>query len=106
MNYRHILLAFLCVFLTACGTVQKEYVTKTETKYIDIPESLFAKCNVTRPITREEYMKLTLQEREAELTKLTNALYKDLKNCNDAIVVIHEYQKRQQQIIKDAEKGK
>lgn len=106
MNVQTTLALLLCATLAACATPQKEYVTKTQTKYLDIPESLFVKCGVTPPPTREEYMKMSLQQREEALTKLTKDLYKDLKNCNGAIEAIHAYQVRQQQIVKDAEKVK
>lgn len=80
-----ILLAVLVVTLVGCAST-KSNEPKVEVRYVErspnVPSVLFKPCYITPPVSIEEYLKLTEEEREGVLTGYINKLLSDLKVCN------------------------
>lgn len=69
--------------LTGCAhTPTVEVVTKTKIEYIKPSDNLMKDCPVTKPITKEEYLKLDPPYREVRLSEQIIDLYSDMKKCN------------------------
>lgn len=103
LMYLTIFIACVLLILTGCATTER-VVTKTEVKYITVPEEMLKECEVTRPPAVANYVSKTAREKEEILTTYASQLLKDLSNCSDNLDAIRKYQARQLQILKDAEK--
>ena len=76
-------LLLLALVLSACSSVpQKEIVTVTKYEYITIDESLLQPCLPDRPIDKDTYLSLSIDQRESELTKYIIHLLSVNQQCN------------------------
>lgn len=75
--------------------IVKEYVNIG----YNIPEFLLKQCSVTNPPKEEDYLKLTLSQRETNLTEYILYLYRDMKNCNNQLDRLSEYVKKREERI-------
>lgn len=73
-------------FLTACGTTPPPSVTtKTVYKHPSVPDKLFHPVKVERPISDEEYLKMSLSERETYMREYAQKALTGLKSSNDNV---------------------
>lgn len=108
MNIRYfktLTLLAMTAWVAGCAT-QKDYVSQTRVTVVQTPGVLLQPCAVTPPVSRLEYMKKTLEQREGVLADLTMSLYKDLKVCNDQIAEIKGFQQRQLILMQTAQETK
>lgn len=101
-TFKLFFLIAISVLIAACST-PPVYITKDRAVPITIPDNLLTKCFVTKPPAVKTYIAGTVNEKEDMLTVYSVSLIKDLKNCNDQISSIKEYQDRQVIIIKNSE---
>lgn len=82
MRYLTIILAI--ILLSGCSAFKAKPLEVNDVKiqYITIPEYLLIPCTPDRPITKEEYLKLEIFERETYLSNYSIGLLKVIKNCN------------------------
>jgi len=80
------------LFLGACAstTIEKEYVTKTNTIKQKIPDDLLTTIEPKPLINKEEYLSLPPYKREEYLTNYILDLISQLKVCNSQILRIKE----------------
>jgi len=93
MFLRLVFVGLIVIFLTGCGgmnSYNKLEVTDVKTKQFVIPDELLSVINPEKPITREEYLKLSPTEREIYLTNYSISLLKSIKECNINIVKIKD----------------
>lgn len=84
MSYTWMTVLVLCLsLLVGCGSTPKtEVVTLIEYKHPSIPETLFGPVQVERPMSYDQYMQLTLPERETYMREYSQKVLKALKASN------------------------
>ena len=76
-------LLLLVLVLSACSSVpQKETVTVTKYQYITIDDSLLQPCLPDKPMDKDSYLSLSIDQRESELTKYIIHLLSVNQQCN------------------------
>lgn len=103
-TFSKILIFTLVVFLTACGTTQQVVVTKTVYKASEIPDTLLMKCTATPPPDKEEFLKLSDQDKKKSLMLLSIKLYGDIESCNGRIRAISDFQEKERKSIDEINK--
>lgn len=94
-----ILITFIIGLLLAGCVTKKEYVYLTEKQVVDIPVSYFEKPSVPAPPLKEDYIKLSSQQKEKTLSQLIVKLYKTIADFSDSLDFIKQYNQEQKIII-------
>lgn len=90
---RILITALFTIGLIGCASSQETKVAHTvETKLIQIPIELLHTCEVTPPPNKKDYLKTDLEGREELLVKYAQHLLLDLRNCDDKIAAIKQWQ--------------
>ena len=93
--FKHVLfLITTTLVLTGCVPNVKQDTITYKTIPTTPPDTLLIKCEITKPgVSKEEYIALTTDAKEAALTDLTISLYGDLKACNKQLEGIRNWKK-------------
>jgi hypothetical protein len=90
----------LMYILSGCSTPRpiERVVYKTEIKVIEVPSNLLKPCLVHQPPKETDYLESNIDDKEDLLTNYTILLLGDLKNCNDQLGLIKDFQDHQKQL--------
>lgn len=98
--------ALLVVTASGCAFTQPpKTVYKTETVYYEVPEQLTANVVPQRPVTKEEYLRMAIYERESYMADYATQNLKALHKCNAQLSSIAELSKRWKESV-NADKQK
>jgi hypothetical protein len=97
---RYLLILFTSIFvLTGCASSPNYNTLEVKEKEvikIKIQEELLVPCIPEKPLSKENYLKLQLHERELYLTNYSKSLLLTIKDCNIKLQKIKEFQDKQQ----------
>lgn len=81
---KNLIVILLSLGFAACSTTGTSDIVAQPVKIVQvkIPDSLLASCVPQRPIDKQSYMALTLDERELALSKYILSLYGTIAVCN------------------------
>ena len=86
--FEFVILLVMCVFILAgCAgqPTQEKVVESTKIELLAIPEQYLTTCNITKPISSDDYSKLLIDDQNTYFASFAKALLKDLKLCNAQI---------------------
>ena len=82
MNFLKIAcISLLALFMAGCETIKVVVVEKNSWKTVSVDPVLLEDCKIEPTVTRPEYLKMSMDEREDHLTRLVIEQYKHTKNC-------------------------
>ena len=82
MNFLKIAcISLLALFMVGCETTKVVVVEKNNWKTVSVDPVLLEDCKIEPMVTRPEYLKMSMDEREDHLTRLGSEQYKHTKNC-------------------------
>jgi len=101
---KHVIMMLLVMSLVGCGIMskketEKEYVTEYVT--VNVPKDFRVRCKATKPISPNEYIVMTLQQREEYLTDYSITLLGDLRDCDKTRSGVIDLVDRNNNLYKD-----
>ena len=77
--------------LIGCAGKEPVVVTKYELVGYNIPSKLLKDCELTKPVSELDYLRMTVEERERVLVGYIVTLYSDVNGCNDLTEELRKY---------------
>lgn len=97
---KNVLALISVLLLVACGsTPETRTVLKTEYRLIEVPAASLKKCEATPPPDKKNYLDSDPAGKENLLATYSISLLKDLKNCNQQIQSIIDFQNKEKLIL-------
>lgn len=94
----------VAVFATGCAfnkPPSPTVVYKTQFIYQEVPEQLTKTVPMSRPISKEEYLAMTVYERESYMADYSVQALKSLHKCNTQLGSISELSRRWKESINE-----
>ena len=82
MNFLKIAcISLLATFLAGCETIKVVVVEKNQWKTVSVDPVLLEDCKIEPLVTRPDYLRMSMDEREDHLTRVVIEQYRHTKNC-------------------------
>lgn len=98
----------LSFLITGCSTtapkLEPTIVYNTKIKPVPIPAYLLENCPIPLPPNRENYVKLTPEEKEEVLANYTIELHKNITKCNNTVDAVRDWNVKQLKAFTDQDK--
>ena len=82
----------ILVMLSGCGSFGEPQVTY-KTKVIAPEDILLVDCDISTPPNKNEYLNLSMSDKEGTLTNYSLSLIKNLSVCNKQMKALREWKK-------------
>lgn len=97
------MIAFIAM-LTGCATTKTDTITVVKNTYIEVPNGLLERCNVTNPPQVQAYAAAPQITKEYILTMYATNLLQDIALCDQQVQKIKQWSKQQASIFQSKSK--